>query len=99
MTPENTVVTSTKPAIFKDFWRYTAWWLLWVGGLGFLQGIGGGADPVLALASSVVTALICAILFTVMQNLVNAKRRKPIAWALAIGIWMGVKIAFVLMSR
>lgn len=38
--------------------------------------------------------LVCAIVFTLLQNTLNKQRNRGASWAILVGTWLGVKFAF-----
>jgi hypothetical protein len=85
--------------LFRDFYYYLGWWCLWVGLGSFLQPV---VDPewqrqfwlakAIQLGTGLSAGALSALLFTMLQNLVNWKRRRAVSWVLAIGIFMLVKV-------
>lgn len=83
------------------FWKTYLWrWLLF----GF---IAGGLQPVTAnldqfwvqklyqALSGLPLGLLCFIVFTPLQNIVNTPRVRWKSWCTVIGTWMGAKFLFV----
>jgi len=82
---------------FKDFGHYTLWWCVWVGGLSALSYVDTTIYdfwPAKAyqLGLGLTMGLICAVFFTLLQNLANPERKKVSSWCSAIAIYAAVKI-------
>lgn len=93
------VAPSTRRA-FDGFRTYAWRWLLF----GFLAGVAtpvatGDGDygfvKAIQIANGLFFGLVCAVVFTLLQNRLNAGRSRGRSWAILIGTWMGVKFLFV----
>ena len=95
-----------RPGLFFRFPTYLLRWLAF----GVLAGLAtpvispepSGAMPdeyfwhvkLLQVGFGLAFALPCAVVFTVLQNLLNKQRSRGRSWAILIGTWLGVKLVF-----
>lgn len=85
--------------LFRNFYYYLAWWCFWIGLGTFLQPV---VDPewqkqfwtakAIQFATGLSGGALAALLFTMLQNLLNWRRRRPISWVLAIAILILIKV-------
>lgn len=86
------VANTTEPSGLWRGWRYYAlWWVVWTALFTVLQPDVTG-DPswfwgrkAIMLVAGILYGLVLSTIFTLAQNTMNARRRKPVSWALAIG--------------
>jgi hypothetical protein len=82
--------------LMRDFGHYARWWCFWLGLAAFLTYTPGDAfamAKLLQLAFGLTQGLICALIFTALQNRFNGQRQKPKSWLLAIGTLLAVNFA------
>lgn len=98
--------TTASPSLFFRFITYMWRWLLFgaIGGL-VTPVVGPSADgsmpdgyfgqvKMLQIGFGIFFGLICAIVFTLLQNTLNKSRKRGISWAILIFTWLAVKFAF-----
>jgi nitrate reductase gamma subunit len=91
---------SSKKLWFKGFGHYVLWFVVWGSLLALLQPVTTGQMAGTTFwAIKVQQALLgagfgvaCAIAFVLLQNGLNATRRKWLSWALAISTWLAVGV-------
>jgi len=96
-----------KKVWFKDFGYYTIWFVIWGALFSFLQPVFPeqmvgttfwGAKVVQALIGAGF-GVVCALVFTVLQNGINSARRKWLSWVLAIATWSVINVALTMLVR
>jgi len=91
---------AAKKQWFKDFGYYTIWFVVWGALFSFLQFVtteqmAATTFWAVKIQQAILGAgfgVICAIIFTILQNGINAQRRKPLSWVLAIGTWIFINL-------
>lgn len=86
---------------FKDFAYYVVWFVLWGALFSFLQPVtteqmAGTSFSAVKVQQAMLGAgfgVICATVFTILQNRLNHLRRKWVSWVLAIGTWVAINFA------
>src|SRR5438309_10103170 len=86
---------------FKDSGHYVIWFVIWGALFSFLQfvpseQIAGTTFWAVKVQQALLGAgfgVVCAIVFTILQNGVNAARRKWLSWVLAIGTWVTINLS------
>jgi hypothetical protein len=86
---------------FKNFGYYAIWFVIWGGLFSFLQpvtteqmaGRTFWAVKVQQASLGAGFGVVCAIVFTLLQNGLNQARRKWLSWVLAIGTWFTINLA------
>jgi hypothetical protein len=90
-------IAPPKRTLLRDWGYYSLWWAL-------ILAIGNGlmyVDPSLVpfwsaklqqVLWGAAFGLACALVFTLVQNLLNAARNKMKSWIFAIVIWIGMKL-------
>ena len=100
-----TAMDETVPAkrsILKDWGYYSLWWAIVLGGLNVLTYVVGGPAEQLWSAKlqhllfGVSYGLICAFVFTVVQNILNVKRSKVLSCLFVVVIWIALMAAKML---
>lgn len=89
----------TKRPLFDDFGYYIRWWLL-LGAIGGLLTVVGSEDldhfgraKLIQVIWGLGSGVLFAVVFTPIQNLLNAGRKRWLTWVIAIAAWLGVKFA------
>ena len=85
---------------FKNFGYYTIWFVVWGALFSFLQPVtseqtAGTAFSAVTIQRTLLGAgfgVICAIVFSILQNGINGRRRKWLSWLLAIGTWISINL-------
>ena len=85
----------------KDFEYYAIWFFIWGGLFSSLQpvtseqmeDIGFWSVKVQQTLLGLGFGLICAAVFSVLQNGINPWRKKRLSWILAIGTWLVMSLA------
>lgn len=96
---ENTEVNTNK-RWFKYFGYYTTWFVLWSVLFSFTHLVtpeqtAGTTFWAVKIQQAIFGAgfgVICAIVFSVLQNGINAQRQKWLSWILAIGTWISIQL-------
>jgi nitrate reductase gamma subunit len=88
---------ASKRLWFKDFGHYVLWFVVWGSLLASLQPVivAGTTFWALKVQQALLGAgfgVACAIAFVLLQNRLNATRRKWLSWVLAISTWLGVGV-------
>ena len=86
--------------VWRNWWRYCARWLAFGVVVEIFQPVSQNSSGFwLAKLSQLLTGLlfgiICAVLFTVAENKLNAKRVRWRSWLLVFATWLIVKGCFV----
>ncbi len=89
-----------KQGMLRDWGYYSLWWGLIFTILGSLMYRDGPQDQFLnpALQQALfglAFGLVCALVFTLVQNGVNKERRKVKSWILAVLIWIVMRLAWL----
>jgi hypothetical protein len=96
---ESTEVVTTKQWL-RNFGYYTTWFVVWGALFSFLQPVtpeqmAGTTFWAVKIQQAVLGAgfgVICAIVFSILQNSINGQRRKWLSWVLAIGTWISINL-------
>ena len=94
---EDTAVA--KKAWSKDLGYYTVWFVIWGAVFSILQPT-TGHEPSGFLVQKVVLGagfgVVCALVFTTLQNGLNTARRKWLSWAFAIVTWVSINLGLAM---
>ncbi|WP_457097885.1 hypothetical protein [Lysobacter sp. P5_B9] len=85
--------------LFFQFPTYLWRWVIFgaIGGLAIPVATSDGdygLVKVWQIGFGVFFGLVCAVVFTSLQNTFNKSRSRGVSWAILIGTWLGVKFAF-----
>lgn len=97
-------IEAVKTQWFKSFGYYAIWFTVWSTLFSFLQPVtseqmAGTTFWAIKIQQAVLGAgfgVICAVVFTILQNSINSQRRKWVSWSLAITTWLSIKFLLAL---
>jgi hypothetical protein len=97
---------TASPNLFFRFVTYLWRWLLFgaIAGVAtpVISPFAGGTMPdgyfshvkLQQLGFGLFFGLVCAIVFTLLQNTLNKSRKRGVSWAILICTWLAIKLAF-----
>lgn len=85
--------------IWKDFTYYLIRWCFWYGLGGVLIPTTGDGQLLPNVIFGIAFGAVLAVVFTVMQNTVNASRKRWVSWAGVIAILVITKIIVVMATN
>lgn len=103
--PPSPIQASPRRGLFHQTGTYAAWWLLFSLVAATLQPVivtNGESyehlkrlQMLTALPIAITFGIVCALVFTLLQNLWNKGRKKSTSWMYVFLVWLGMKFAFI----